>query len=49
MMLWRSSGALMNRSGGQAFSGLKRSDAWQDKYFDPSNPAAKDETVWFGV
>src|SRR5215469_11461933 len=38
---------LVQKNGTQAFSGLKRDDGWQDKYFDPNNPASKDSAVWF--
>jgi len=38
---------VMEKSGAAAFSGLKRDDTWQNRYFDPNDPASKDEAVWF--
>jgi phosphatidylserine/phosphatidylglycerophosphate/cardiolipin synthase-like enzyme len=37
----------VNNKGKQAFSGLETSDGWQNKYFDPSNPASQDVKAWF--
>jgi phosphatidylserine/phosphatidylglycerophosphate/cardiolipin synthase-like enzyme len=37
----------MEKSGTAAFSGLKRDDTWQNRYFDPNDPSSKDEAVWF--
>ena len=39
--------AVINKQGTQAFSGLEPDDKWQDKYFDPANPASHDADVWF--
>ena len=33
-------------NGTNAFSGLEPTDVWQDKYFDPNNPASRDSEVW---
>jgi hypothetical protein len=38
---------VIQRDGAQAFSGLRRDDGWQDKYFDPNDPASRDREVWF--
>jgi len=38
---------VMEKSGTAAFSGLKRDDTWQNRYFDPNDPSSKDEAVWF--
>jgi phospholipase D-like protein len=38
---------IIQKQGTQAFSGLEADDNWQDKYFDPSNPASHDADVWF--
>src|SRR5271165_5587408 len=38
---------LIQKQGTQAFAGLEPDDKWQDKYFDPSNPASHDADVWF--
>jgi phosphatidylserine/phosphatidylglycerophosphate/cardiolipin synthase-like enzyme len=40
---------VIQQQGTQAFSGLDRDDAWQDKYFDPVDPASCDASVWFGT
>jgi phosphatidylserine/phosphatidylglycerophosphate/cardiolipin synthase-like enzyme len=32
--------------GDHAFTGLDPTDAWQQKYFDPTNPASHDNAVW---
>lgn len=37
---------VIQQQGTQAFSGLDPSDRWQDKYFDPTNPASRDSVVW---
>lgn len=39
---------IIQKSGKRAFSGLDPSDKWQNKYFDPSNPASQDAKAWFG-
>lgn len=39
---------IIQKSGKRAFSGLDTSDKWQNKYFDPSNPASQDAKAWFG-
>jgi hypothetical protein len=38
---------VIQKQGTAAFSGLKRDDRWQDKYFDPGDPASHDTDVWF--
>ncbi|MBV8139839.1 MAG: hypothetical protein JO121_30020 [Deltaproteobacteria bacterium] len=40
---------IIQKQGTSAFSGLEPDDKWQDKYFDPSNPASHDVDVWFGA
>jgi phosphatidylserine/phosphatidylglycerophosphate/cardiolipin synthase-like enzyme len=40
---------VIQKQGTQAFSGLEPDDKWQDKYFDPSNPASHDVNVWFSA
>jgi phosphatidylserine/phosphatidylglycerophosphate/cardiolipin synthase-like enzyme len=40
---------VIQKQGTKAFSGLEPDDKWQDKYFDPSNPASHDADVWFGA
>ncbi|MBB5192160.1 phosphatidylserine/phosphatidylglycerophosphate/cardiolipin synthase-like enzyme [Silvimonas terrae] len=41
--------SIVNQQGSNAFSGLARDDAWQDKYFDPASPTQKDDQVWFAA
>jgi phosphatidylserine/phosphatidylglycerophosphate/cardiolipin synthase-like enzyme len=38
---------IIQQNGTNAFSGLSTDDSWQDKYFDPHNPASHDGDVWF--
>lgn len=38
---------IVQTQGTHAFSGLRRNDSWQDKYFDANNPASKDADIWF--
>lgn len=38
---------VVQKDGTHAFSGLKLDDSWQDKYFDPNEPASRDTSVWF--
>jgi phosphatidylserine/phosphatidylglycerophosphate/cardiolipin synthase-like enzyme len=38
---------VLQQQGAQAYAGLQPTDTWQDKYFDPSNPASHDPAVWF--
>ncbi len=37
----------IQKSGQNAFSGLAADDTWQDKYFDPNNPASRENQIWF--
>ncbi len=37
---------IIQKNGKAAFSGLETNDKWQDKYFDPKNPASKDASAW---
>jgi phosphatidylserine/phosphatidylglycerophosphate/cardiolipin synthase-like enzyme len=37
----------IQKAGTQAFAGLEPDDKWQDKYFDPADPASHDADVWF--
>jgi phosphatidylserine/phosphatidylglycerophosphate/cardiolipin synthase-like enzyme len=39
--------AIANQDQKTAFSGLIANDTWQDRYFDPSDPTAKDNSLWF--
>jgi phosphatidylserine/phosphatidylglycerophosphate/cardiolipin synthase-like enzyme len=39
----------VQKDGSNAFSGLDPTDGWQDKYFDPANPASRDAQVWLGA
>jgi phosphatidylserine/phosphatidylglycerophosphate/cardiolipin synthase-like enzyme len=39
---------VLQQRGLQAYAGLMTTDAWQDKYFDPANPASRDPGRWFG-
>ncbi len=39
---------MIQRGGTDAFSGLEPTDAWQNKYFDPTNPASHESDVWLG-
>jgi len=36
----------LGKLGVKAFSGLIPNDKWQDRYFDPNDPASKDSEVW---
>ncbi|MDR3437839.1 phospholipase D-like domain-containing protein [Telmatospirillum sp.] len=38
---------LLEKSGEAAFSGLQRDDSWQNRYFDPTDAASKDDVLWF--
>jgi phosphatidylserine/phosphatidylglycerophosphate/cardiolipin synthase-like enzyme len=38
---------LQQQKGNAAYAGLATTDAWQDRYFDPSNPASSDPGRWF--
>ncbi len=38
----------IQQNGTGAFSGLDPTDGWQNKYFDPTDPASRDATVWLG-
>jgi phosphatidylserine/phosphatidylglycerophosphate/cardiolipin synthase-like enzyme len=40
---------VIQKEGTNAFSGLDPTDGWQDKYFDPNNPARRDTSVWLGT
>ena len=37
---------IVQQNGQKAFSGLATDDSWQDKYFDPRNPASQDVQAW---
>ena len=39
---------VLQKDGTNAFSGLDPTDGWQDKYFDPANPASRDASAWLG-
>ncbi|BDI28777.1 hypothetical protein CCAX7_008280 [Capsulimonas corticalis] len=38
---------IIDKFGTNAFSGLKRIDKWQDRYFNPDDPSVKDDELWF--
>ncbi len=38
---------LIQKNGVLAFSGLSMDDTWQDRYFDPADPASQDGRLWF--
>lgn len=37
----------IQKDGQNAFSGLATTDTWQDKYFDPHEPASRESAIWF--